>query len=280
MFYIEKDDKPNFIRNILGVTNDKNNIIYITKIEKMNNKKLKRIAYKTNKIIKKNSNSKKVILSKDIQEQKEYVDLLNSYGFEIQDGKFLYEILIPNIVEYIIQKQNVKKKKYRISILINDVNEIEVENIKLLARKYDYLNITTNHIEKYRKIEKQLLEEGIIITITNNKKKSLRASDIIINVDFPTELINKYIIKDDVVIINVKNKIKINKKRFNGLCINNYEINYKEELKDIKIESNKYFLRDIYESQFYKQRNIQNIRKRLKEDDVIINKLFLNNSII
>lgn len=280
MFYIEKDDKPNFIRNILGVTNDKNNIIYITKIEKMNNKKLKRIAYKTNKIIKKNSNSKKVILSKDIQEQKEYVDLLNSYGFEIQDGKFLYEILIPNIVEYIIQKQNVKKKKYRISILINDVNEIEVENIKLLARKYDYLNITTNHIEKYRKIEKQLLEEGIIITITNNKKKSLRASDIIINVDFPTELINKYIIKDDVVIINVKNKIKINKKRFNGLCINNYEINYKEELKDIKIESNKYFLRDIYESQFYKQRNIQNIRKRLKEDNVIINKLFLNNSII
>ena len=74
------------------------------------------------------------------------------------------------------------------------------------------MNIVTNHIEKFKKLEDKFMENGIMITIGNNKKKSLMKSKIILNIDFPNELINKYMIKDDAIIINVPGKAKINMK--------------------------------------------------------------------
>ena len=163
-------------------------------------------------------------------------------------------------------------------MLINDLTDIEFENIKNLARKYKTINIVTNHIEKFKKLEKQLQEnEGIIITITNNKKKSLMKTQIILNIDFPKELINKYNIRDDAIIVNVKGKIKINKKRFNGLNINDYEIDFREDKKDEKVISNKYYSKDIYESELYKKQRISEIKEKIKIDKVVIKKLILNN---
>ena len=78
------------------------------------------------------------------------------------------------------------------------MTDIEFENIKILAKKYKSINIVTNHVEKFKKLEKSLEEdEGIIISITNNKKRSLMKSGIIINIDFPNELINKYEFKSN-----------------------------------------------------------------------------------
>ena len=56
-------------------------------------------------------------------------------------------------------------------------------------------------------------------------------SKIILNIDFPNELINKYMIKDDAIIINVPGKAKINRKRFNRLIVNNYEIDFRDYIK-------------------------------------------------
>ena len=65
-------------------------------------------------------------------------------------------------------------------------------------------------------------------------------SQIILNIDFPKELINKYNINDDAIIVNVKGKIKINKKRYNGLNINNYEIDFRDDKKNNKALNNKF----------------------------------------
>ncbi len=163
-------------------------------------------------------------------------------------------------------------------MMINDLTDIEFENIKTLARKYKTINIVTNHIEKFKNLEKQLQEnEGIIITITNNKKKSLMKSQIILNIDFPKELINKYNIQDEAIIVNVRGNIKINKKRFNGLNINDYEIDFRDDKKDNKALSNKFYLKDLYESDLYKKQNISETRNKIKIDKVIIKKLILNN---
>ena len=70
-------------------------------------------------------------------------------------------------------------------------------------------------------------------------------SNIIINVDFSKETLNKYKINENANIINVKGKIKINQKSFNGLNINNYEIDFREDKKNIQAYSKKYFLKDF-----------------------------------
>ena len=197
------------------------------------------------------------------------------YGMEISEGRWLFEILLTDIVKYITEKQKIEKAN--ISILINDLTDIEFNNIKILAQKYNMINIVTNHIEKFRKLENQLKEEGIIITITNNKKKSLMKSNIIVNVDFPKELLNKYSLNENACIINLKKIVKITQKRFNGLTVNDYEIVFRNDVCDEKFFNGKYEIKDLYEAGMYKKSPFIELREKIKKDGVKINKLFLNN---
>lgn len=275
MFYIQENDKPSFLEKKLKIMKVKGNIIFVP----IENKELKnedKIAEKLIKVIKKNSNSKKIILSKQMKKQDIIVNKLNSSGMKIMNGKWLSEILLMDLVKYIIQVEKINNPK--ISILINDVTDIENKNINQLALQYKRLNIVTNHPEKFKKIEESLLKDyGINIIIGNNKKKSLLKSDIILNIDFPEELINKYSINDEAIILNLKQKIKINKKRFNGLIINDYEITYDSEE---FIDDKKYSLNDIYESKIYRKTLLDEVKKQLKDDNVKIKRVILSNGVL
>ena len=275
MVYIEKNDKPNFIEKILNLIRVKENTIILPINEKMTENKIEKLAMKTYKKITKISNSKKIVLSKEMKEEEKYINYLNTYGMEISDGRWLFEILLTDIVKYITEKQKIEK--VNISILINDLTDIEFNNIKILAQKYNMINIVTNHIEKFRKLENQLKEEGIIITITNNKKKSLMKSNIIVNVDFTKELLNKYSLNENACIINLKKIVKITQKRFNGLTVNDYEIVFRNDVCDEKFFNGKYEIKDLYEAGMYKKSPFIELREKIKKDGVKINKLFLNN---
>ena len=275
MVYIEKNDKPNFIEKILNLIRVKENTIILPINEKMTEKKIEKLAMKTYKKITKISNSKKIVLSKEMKEEEKYINYLNTYGMEISEGRWLFEILLTDIVKYITEKQKIEKAN--ISILINDLTDIEFNNIKILAQKYNMINIVTNHIEKFRKLENHLKEEGIIITITNNKKKSLMKSNIIVNVDFPKELLNKYSLNENACIINLKKIVKITQKRFNGLTVNDYEIVFRNDVCNEKFFNGKYEIKDLYEAGMYKKSPFIELREKIKKDGVKINKLFLNN---
>ena len=141
------------------------------------------------------------------------------------------------------------------------------ENIKKIARNFKRVHIVTNHMEKFKKIEKQFFEEeGIMITVGNNKRKSLSKSKIIINVDFPNEILNEYNIYEESIIITLIKNIKVKSKRFNGKIINDYEITLKtnEELEYENLD--KYYSKEIYEAQFYKKQPFENIMKKIDKD--------------
>lgn len=275
MIYIEKNDKPNIIEKILNLIKVQDSTIILPISKETTEKQIERIAKKTVKIIGKISNSKKAVISKKMQEEEKYINYLNEYGIEIADGRWLFEILLTDIISYIVEKQKIEK--VNISILINDLTDTEYKNIKILAQQYTTLNIVTNHIEKFKKLEKQLQENGIIITITNNKKKSLMKSQIIINIDFPKELINKYRINEKATIINVKRPVKITQKRFDGITVNDYEIEYIKDICNEKFFGNEYNLKDLYEAEMYKKTSYEDLRKKIKADKVSISKVFLNN---
>lgn len=275
MIYIEKNDKPNIIEKILNLIKVQDSTIILPISKETTEKQIEKIAKKTVKIIGKISNSKKAVISKKMQEEEKYINYLNEYGIEIADGRWLFEILLTDIISYIVEKQKIEK--VNISILINDLTDTEYKNIKILAQQYTTLNIVTNHIEKFKKLEKQLQENGIIITITNNKKKSLMKSQIIINIDFPKELINKYRINEKATIINVKRPVKITQKRFDGITVNDYEIEYIKDICNEKFFGNEYNLKDLYEAEMYKKTSYEDLRKKIKADKVSISKVFLNN---
>ena len=156
------------------------------------------------------------MLSKKVKENETYVNMLYSYNYEIIDGKWLFEAMSYKILEYIINLRELKKEEIEVSILVNNLTEYTLENIKKLAQEYKLINIVTNHIEKFKKIEEKIYNEiGLMLTVTNNKKKSLSKSQIILNIDFPKDMLNQYYIYENAIIINICGDMKIYKKRFN-----------------------------------------------------------------
>ena len=270
MYYIKEIDKPSkFLKRCNWIKSENNEIILPIQGEEIKYKQAQKLSKKTKKILQK-TNTNKIVLSKIIKKQKDYCNNLYSYGFDIPDGKWLLEILSCETLGYIVEKKNLKKQELMVSILVNQLSEITLENIKQLVKEYKRINIVTNHIQQLKKLEDEILEEeGIMITVTNNKKKSLLKSNIILNIDFPTELINQYQIKEDAIILNIQGNVKIKKKRFCGICINDYEIKMVQGLEYEDIEE-QFWNKDIYEACFYKRQPIVEIKKKVRKDNVQI----------
>lgn len=281
MYYVQETDKPNALCKLFNIVKlQKDKIILPIGKEEVKSKRAEKLAKNTKKILDK-TNCNKLVLSKIIKTQEIYKNYLYSYNLDIVEGRWLFEALSMQALEYVISKEGMKKEETQLSILVNGITDNFLETIKEIVKQYKSVNIVTNHIEKFKQVEKQILQEdGIMITVTNNKKKSLAKSKIILNVDFPTELINQYYIYEKAIIINLRGNVKINRKRFNGININDYkmEFNYLDEFDYDK--NNLYDKKDIYEAQIYQKQPYQEIIKRIKKDKVKIVGLIGNKTVL
>lgn len=276
MYYICETDKPSKIAEFFSIVKLDNNhiILPITKTN-IDEKTSYKLAIKTKTILAK-TNSKKIVLSKKIKEQTSYVNYLYSYNYEIVDGKWLFQVLIFDVLEYVIKKLKIKKEDIKLGILVNDISDLALYAIVELVKKYKNVKIVTNHINSFKNIEEKISEKyGILISVGNNKRKVLSKTNIILNLDFPTELINRYKINSESTIINFKGNVKIKDKRFNGLNINDYEIDWEEQ-----VNSDKFYTKDLYEAIQYKNQPIEETLRKLKRDNIKIKELIAQNTTI
>ena len=251
-YYLEKMDKHKIIGRKIQFEKD-NVKIYFDLSKGKNSQKL------VKKLLLNGANN--VVIDKRIIECNNLLNLLRANDIKIFDGKWLERYLILDILEYIVNKKQIIKAETEIAITANEITDLLIEIIKNLSKQYKKLTIVTNHIEKLRKIEKEIKEkEGIVIILSNNKNKSLLKSQIILNMDFNQELINQYKIFENAIIINVEESIKIDSIRFNGIIINDYEVEIgrKEFIWREGIE--KYKQKDLIEADLYVRDTYKNIK--------------------
>ena len=271
MYYIQESDKPVLVAkmfNIIELVEDKI-ILPVSSKEIIDNRKANTLVKRIKKILEK-TDCKTVIVSKYLKGQEKFMELLNNYMINVIDGKWLFSVLSDRVLDYIVKKKNLKKEEVNVSFLVNkDYSDYLIENIKKVVNTYKSINIVTPNLGKFKKLERDILEkEGTMITVTNNKKKSLMRSKIILNFDFKTNEINKYNIPDDSIIVNFKGDVDINKKRFNGLNINDYEISYENSEEFDYDKSRLYFQKDIYEAGIYKRQPYEFIEIKINRDKV------------
>ena len=271
-YYIEKMDKHKIIGRKIQLEND-NIKIYMDLAKEKNTRKLvKRLLL---------NETNNVVIDKELITCEKLINLLKSNDIKIFDGKWLEKYLILDILEYIINKKQIIKAETEIAVTANEITDLLIEMIKILSKQYKKLTIVTNHIEKLRKIEKEIKEkEGILIILSNNKNKSLLKSQIIINMDFNQELINQYKIYEEAIIINAEENIRIDAIRFNGIVINDYEIEIgrKEFIWREGIE--KYRQRDLIEAELYVRDTYKNIRKKIQKNNIKIKELYGINGVL
>ena len=217
------------------------------KSNKIRNKKIIKIAKRINKKLYDN-NIENVVLSNYLEENEILKQKLYCQNINILDGRYLFYLLIPEIIEYILKRQKVKLQNGEVTLLINDFTKNNAKIITYIAQNVKRVNIVTNHSNKFKKLEEYLYNElGIILNITNNKNKSLANAGLIINIDFPEEIINKYEINSNAIIVNIFNEIKIRAKKFNGININYYKACIPKEYQIDGFQNNL-----VYESSIYK----------------------------
>lgn len=256
------------------------NVIIIPCFE--NNKKIKKwIPYLSNILY--DNNFDTVLISKTLKQIEGIKESISKENINILNGTILKENLLVRTVEYISNKINEDISHLEVTLLVNDSKKRNIENIINLAERVKNIKIVTNNERDFKPLEEKLQElYGILIRITNNKRKGLANSGIIINIDFPEELINKYAINPDAIIVNMEYPIKINSKKFKGINASdikiNMKLNYNLEFAKNNIY-NDFEAKELYEASICNL-SYNEVQNKIKEDNVYVNSLIGNNGII
>ena len=276
VYYIKQDEKLRFRKLKID-----DNICKIS-IKSHNN-----MATKIVKKIKKN-NIEQVVLSKRIKKNKDIIKELNNYNITILDGKWLMQYMIKEIIFYLEEHKKINDSD-EIAVLANNVNNEVRRGINELFNKYKKVRVVTNKLEIFKKMENELFNcYGIPVIVSNNKRKALSKSSLIINFDFNQENINKYSINEKAIIINLNEEIKIEKKRFNGFVVCDYEIALENgsSIDGLK-EQTEFSLKDILEEKIYSniekinEYNIYNeVRNIIEKYNIHISELIGKNGIL
>ena len=191
----------------------------------ISNKKFKKIIRKQIRKLYINENTK-LVLSKSFTNN-EIKNILDKYNVKYINENVAKKQLIFKVMDYINRIQKKEQNQREITILANNVTDININLITRFAFESKSVKIVSKQINKFKNLEEKLYNEnGIAIQFSNSYKKSLKKSDIIINLDFCETDINEYEINTNAIIINTEDKLKIKTKLFNGIVVNSYNIKF------------------------------------------------------
>lgn len=278
IMYIRQSENIKFLHKVFNIFKveklDDKTIINLPINKKSKNKKIEKVIQKLSQYFN-NNNIKIVVLEQTLMENANIKNIIYGNNINILDGTRLDKFLVYNLVQKIYQYKKTNIQAGEITLLINENDDINVETIIMLAKEIKRLNIITNDIKKFRKIVDYLYKElGILIKLSNNVKTNLRSSDIIVNIDFPEEIINKLETPNNAVVLNIPKNINIKSKKFSGINIKAWEI----EVPD-KYILERFNTSIMYEASLY-TKPVMKVFEQIQNDDIKIKKLIGVNGVI
>ena len=256
--------------------------VLVEKFENIKSKKTKKYCIEINNLLNKNG-IRNVALNKVLNDNVLFKNLLYTNNVNILDGSKLHKVMLFQILEYILEKQEDKLERQEVSIMINNKTELSEFYMIELAQKIKNLNIITNQIEKFKSMEEYIYENfGMVVRVSKSAKKTLNNSNIIINFDYTEQQVNNSNIPLECIIVNLDKKIIIKTKKFNGIIINDVDLK-------IPLKLEEYYKRKLAHNDFEKNilietkilnNNMQEIISYLEQNNITVNELIGNNNYI
>lgn len=283
--YIKQEKiESGFFQKILGIEIKKFDNNYIIAISNKN--KIKILAKYIEKL-----NIDTLVFSKELDNsfKDEICLLLSKKKINVLNGKKLMQYMDFEIVKYILNKQNTTMEQEDIYIVFKKSQEIDLNFLKRFIQSFKTSNIVTNDIERLKKVQDNLLEnDGILIAVSNNKKKALKRAKYIINVNLNKEELEKYVINRNSIIINLQENVKYDNPSFDGININYFNIScpdeYVEKFEQIGNLETDFDLVKLYESIILcsgmQKLKLEEVYERISKDDIKITELIGNNGVI
>lgn len=174
-----------------------------------------------------------VVFSEEIINSNLYegiVDEICKVNKRIVNGKRLMQYMNFDIFEYILKIQKEPMNKQDVFFMIKKDNNMDLQFLEPYIENCKTVNIVTNDMERFKKVQDNLYEkEDILISVSNNKNKALKKAKYIFNVNMNKSEMKKYKIDRNAIIINLKENVKIDDTSFEGININYFQISIPDE---------------------------------------------------
>lgn len=223
---------------------------------------------KLNKIYKQNDNF--YVYNYNEKTKRKIIKKLRDYDYAIteQDFDIGFKTLTgQTITKYMIYEiyKSCSRRKDEITLLMNTLSEENVEIIRDLASKIKVINIVTEN-EAFFNLDRNLEKQNIYITVSSNKRKSLKNAEIAVNFDFRS--IKKYNFNRNMTIIDLTNTLEI-PRAFNGKIIRKLNITTKKKLR-IFTEYENFNKSKLIEYQILSLQRYQKIREYIEMNKIKI----------
>ncbi len=174
-----------------------------------------------------------VVFSEEIINSNLYegiVDEICKVNKRIVNGKRLMQYMNFDIFEYILKIQKEPMNKQDVFFMIKKDNNMDLQFLEPYIENCKTVNIVTNDMERFKKVQDNLYEkEDILISVSNNKNKALKKAKYIFNVNMNKSEMKKYKIDRNAIIINLKENVKIDDTSFEGININYFQISIPDD---------------------------------------------------
>lgn len=278
--------KIKYIFNIITIKQIYDTYLFILPFNKIGNVlKLKKCCKKINKLMQQ-YNIQTIVIEEKLRKNEIFNKTIDGAikKIHVLDGRGIIPYLIKEIIEFIFERQNLKIEAEDLYICSKEANNICIENIYYLIHYFRTINVITPNIRRFQNIADQIEEqENTIITVTNNKKKSLKKSKLIINFDFTEKEIKQYTIFRDAIIITINENGFYESNTYSGIQIRKIGIDTSEKIKDFFEEYNlteDCSMATLYESLINKKQNLEYIKEKMIKDEVKITELYGKNGIL
>lgn len=199
-----------------------------------------------------------ICISRDLKLNDKFLNFVQNNGLKVVDGKWLFKHMIDQIFEYYVEYKNDIISNQEVTILCNKLDNIFVEQIKIISNKVKICNVLTNNLKQYRKLEEEIYQtNGIVLNCSNNFKKGAVKSNYVINFDFENKELEKCNFSKNAYIIDIKGNKNIV----------DFVIDMPLKYKKYQELMQEFNTNDIYESFIYKNTSFRNIKKELDLDN-------------
>lgn len=282
--YIKEENFNNNLFKRIEIKNIDNNYILSISMQRKNKPSTKKRLIKYIQKLKIDT----LVFSKELEEnfKPSICEMLQTEKVQILNGKKLMGFMEFEIVKYVINKQNTSMEKEDIYIIFKKTTAFNLNFLKKFIENFKTVNIVTNDVERLKNVQDNLLEnDGILISVSNNKKKALKRAKYILNINLNIEELSKYKINRNAIIINIMEDVKYNAPTFDGINVNYFKVKCPDEYVE-KFEQigDNFDTAQLYESILLKdnvqKRDIEDVYERIKKDEVIVSELIGNNGTI
>ena len=210
-----------------------------------------------------NIKSKEKLIKKLKTDSIDYIVLDSDFeiNYSKLNGRYIMRAMVPELLNICYKKINpIIDEVY---ICTNVFNKSNIELIKKIIEKVKVVNIVTENKNYYR-LERNLEEKNIFITVSGNKRKSLKNASLVLNLDLDT--FNDYNINRHMIIIDIDGNLKI-QNSFDGIIVRKICIKTNKVLR-VFSEFDSFNKEELIEAEIAKLDNYEQIR-----DFIVLNKI-------